>query len=93
MNTVSLYEIIGLIGVAGYVSAFAALQLGQIDGNSRWYSLINILNATLVLISLSEHFNLASALIQIFWILFGAVGIALKTWQNTRQPEQTNQFR
>ena len=81
METISFFQIIGLIGVAGYVSTFAALQLGQIDGNSRLYSFANILNATLVLISLSEHFNLASALIQIFWILFGAVGLALKTRQ------------
>jgi len=71
----TVFEISGLLGVAVYVSIYAALQLGQIDGNSLRYTLLNGTAASLVLISLWQDFNLASALIQITWISISVVGI------------------
>ncbi len=70
-----MLDLIGLLGVALYVCAYAALQWGKLHGNSVWYSVLNGVAAALVLISLWGSFNLASALIQIMWISISISGI------------------
>ena len=70
--------IIGLAGVAGYVGAYALLQLGALDGNGITYALANVVAAGLVLISLINDFNLASAVTQVLWIAIGTVGLVLR---------------
>ncbi|MEL6748267.1 MAG: hypothetical protein AAFO79_10700 [Pseudomonadota bacterium] len=83
----SAVQMIGVLGFICYVAAFGALQLGFVDGNSMAYTLLNILAVGLVAVSLSEEFNLSSALIQGCWIIFGFIGLALraaKSWSRTR---------
>jgi hypothetical protein len=63
------------LGVAFYVGSYAALQSGLIRGSSYTYAILNLIAATLVLISLTHAFNAASAIIQVFWILVSIVGI------------------
>lgn len=70
-----LFDTIGLLGVLFYVGSYAALQLGWLDGSSLPYSLLNGCAASLVLISLTHNFNLASAVIQIVWIIISLLGI------------------
>ncbi|MEP5153008.1 hypothetical protein [Planktotalea sp.] len=72
------YQFTGLIGFVCYVASFGSLQLGWLDGNSMTYSICNVLAASLVAVSLMEAFNLASALIQGSWIIFGLLGLALR---------------
>ena len=79
-------QILELIGVAGfvfYMLSYGLLQLGKISGQSYVYTLLNMLAAALVLISLLHQFNLASALIQISWIGISVVGL-FRLW-NTRR--------
>ena len=71
----SLYQIIGVCGFFAYMIGFAGLQFGWLDGNGCAYCLSNIAGATLVLISLYHTFNLASAMIQVAWIILGLVGL------------------
>ena len=71
----NIYDIIGLLGVAFYVVSYSALQFGKLDGNSINYCMLNGAAATLVLISLSKDFNLASAIIQIVWISVSLCGL------------------
>lgn len=78
METLSLTQVLGLFGFIGYMAGFASQQFGLIDGNSKTYSLINVGSASLVLLSLMEHFNLASALIQISWIAIGLGGLTIR---------------
>ncbi len=73
-----LHTVIGLAGVVGYVASYALLQLGLLDGNGVRYSIANVLAAGLVLFSLTDEFNLASALIQVIWIVIGVSGLALR---------------
>ncbi len=80
METLSLMQLFGLVGFATYIGGFSAIQFGALDGNSRLYSVISVTAASLVLMSLLEHFNLASALIQISWITIGVGGIIWKTY-------------
>jgi CRP-like cAMP-binding protein len=71
-----LFDVLGLFGVAIYLLSYAALQLGLISGQSYLYSGLNIAAASLVLISLSNDFNLSSAIIQVSWIVLSLLGIA-----------------
>ena len=81
-------ELIGIAGFVCYIGAFGVVQFGLMDGNSMAYSLVNVLAASFVGISLIAEFNLASALIQVSWIVIGTVGLLLrahKAWPSTRR--------
>ena len=69
-------EIVGLVGVAIYLGSYLALQLGFLRGQSYAYAGLNIAAASCILVSLSDAFNLSSALIQVSWIAISALGIA-----------------
>lgn len=69
------FELIGVIGFISYLLSYTLLQLGKIKGDSARYTILNMISASLVLISLAESFNLASALIQIAWILISIAGL------------------
>jgi hypothetical protein len=71
----AIFETAGLIGVALYLGGYAALQFGVISGNSNSYTLLNLGGASFVLVSLFSEFNLASALIQISWIVISVTGL------------------
>lgn len=79
MDMPSLMQMVGLLGVTGYIICFAGLQLGYVDGNGRFFAMMSVINASLVLISLMEQFNLPAAIIQVTWITFGLIGLTLKT--------------
>ena len=73
-----LCRILGVAGFLTYVINYTCLSLRLLSGDSIPYFLANTLAASLVLISLSAEFNLASALIQGFWICIGLVAIVLR---------------
>ena len=76
-----MFRALGVFGFLVYIGSFAALQLRLIDGNGLAYSLANLVAASLVLISLIYDFNLASALIQVSWIIVGVVGVGIRLWR------------
>ena len=80
-DSLTLMQLIGVAGSMTYLVSFALLQFGSLDGNSRAYTLLNITAATLVLMSLTEAFNLASAVIQVSWI---AIGVGSVVWRRAR---------
>lgn len=75
------FQIIGVLGFITYIISFGSVQFGLLDGNSTIYSLSNVLAASLVAISLTAEFNLASALIQGSWIVIGLAGLVLRAWK------------
>ncbi len=82
----ALYRLVGVLGFAAYVCVYTCLTLRILSSESIRYFAFNTCAATLVLISLSHEFNLASALIQVFWIVLGIIGITLRVmlrWQDT----------
>lgn len=81
-------ETVGVAGFICYISAFGSVQLGLMDGNSALFSMINILAASLVAISLIAEFNLASALIQYSWIVIGIIGLLLRVQKSRRKSHQ-----
>jgi len=69
------YDAIGLVGVVMYIIAYAALQLGWLRGSGYAYTVLNLVAAILVLVSLTNNFNLSSAIIQITWIVISIFGL------------------
>lgn len=76
----ALYDWAGYFGVAFYLISYTCLQLGLIRGSGYAYALMNLAAASLVLISLTVKFNLASSIIQTMWIVISAFGIARIYW-------------
>lgn len=70
-----LYEWAGYAGVAVYLGAYVALQIGLIPGVGYRYAMLNMVAALLVLVSLIQAFNMASAIIQVSWVVISVVGI------------------
>jgi len=65
---------LGLCGALVYLVSYFLLQAGYIGGNSKPYISLNVVAATLVLLSLYASFNAASAIIQTSWILISLFG-------------------
>lgn len=70
-----LADLIGLAGTALVVGAFFLLQLERLNPKALAYNLMNLSGAILLLISLCINFNLASFVIELFWISASLVGI------------------
>jgi hypothetical protein len=73
-------DVIGMLGMAMVVLAYYLLQLERTDPKSLSYNLINLVGATLLLISLCFNFNLASFVIEVFWIGASIIGL-WKYWR------------
>ena len=74
MNTL-VTDAIGMTGTLLVVAAYYLMQLEQVQPRGLTYNLMNLIGAILLLISLSYTFNLASFLIEIFWIGAALLGL------------------
>jgi hypothetical protein len=70
-----MHEIAGFAGVAFYLGSYAILQLGLISGRGYVYAFLNLIAASLVLLSLFGAWNLFSAIIQVSWITISVFGM------------------
>lgn len=69
-----IVDIIGVSGVAIVLTTYFMLQLEKIDSKGFWFSFLNAFGSMLILYSLMYNWNLASFIIEFFWIgisLFG----------------------
>lgn len=82
----ALLEAIGVIGFGLYVLNYTMLTMHHLTSHSKTYFVINIVAASCVLIGLTHSFNLASALIQGFWIVisFTAIFVRLRPAKGPR---------
>ena len=87
MNT-DFFSLLGLAGMVIIVIAYYGNQTQKIRSDSLTYSLINLIGATLLLISLCVHFNAGSFLIAVFWIIISCV--ATSRWRNAQQKQSTS---
>ena len=74
----ALLETIGVAGFCLYVLNYSLLTLHRITSHSKIYFVINLIAASFVLIGLIQSFNLASALIQGFWIIISITAIIVR---------------
>jgi hypothetical protein len=66
---VSLFDVAGLAGVALMLGAYAAAQLRWLDPLKPPALLINLTGAALVMLSLTNRFNLAAFVMEAAWAL------------------------
>ncbi|HNC01196.1 MAG TPA: hypothetical protein PLS71_23330, partial [Leptospiraceae bacterium] len=62
-------DIVGIVGVVIILISYILLQFEKIKAKSLSYSIINLVGAVLILYSLFFNWNLASVIIEVFWIL------------------------
>ena len=74
MNPI-LADIIGIAGTILVVAAYLLLQLEKLDAKGLTFNLMNLSGAIFLLISLCISFNLASFIIELFWILASCIGL------------------
>jgi hypothetical protein len=72
---VHLYDVVGLVGVGLVVGTYFLSQIGRMNVNRPLYPALNGVGACLILYSLSHTFNLASAVIEGFWLLISIIGL------------------
>lgn len=78
ITSINMLDIIGIIGFGIYIINYSLVTFQKINSHGTAFFSTNILAACCVLTSLTQSFNLASALIQVFWICLGIVAIALR---------------
>jgi hypothetical protein len=90
----NLYDISGLCGVAAYIGAYFGVQVGRLKPESIAFSVLNLIGPLLVLVSLTDAFNLASFVAQSFWVAITLLGLfrryrasaTMRTPMATRKP-------
>jgi hypothetical protein len=78
-----LIDIVGMLGTFLVVGAFFMLQLEKLTPTSLTYNHTNLSGAILLLISLCYNFNLASFVIELFWIAASIIGL-IKYYQRPK---------
>ena len=68
-------DFIGNVGVVVLMIAYLMLQLNKLRSDGLAYSLLNVVGASLVIVSLLFDFNLSALLMEVFWVLISLVGI------------------
>lgn len=64
-----------MLGTTAVVGVYFLLQIDKIDAKGLAFNLVNLIGAILLLISLLVHFNLASFVIELFWIVASVIGL------------------
>lgn len=70
-----LGDIVGIVGTILIVGTYFLLQSNKINAKSLSYNLCNLIGSVLLLISLCINFNLASFIIECFWIVASSIGL------------------
>lgn len=74
-----IWNIIGFLGAAAIVTAYAMLQFGRLRAQQPMYSAVNAVGASLILISLAVEPNWPSIAIESFWLLISVIGLVRST--------------
>lgn len=70
-----IVDIIGVIGVIIIVFTYFLLQIDKVNPKGFWFSFLNAFGSLMILYSLLYNWNLASFLIEFFWILISLYGV------------------
>ncbi|WP_051927533.1 CBU_0592 family membrane protein [Ruegeria halocynthiae] len=75
LDTLTLADAIGSFGALVVVSAYFATQMRMMNSDDLAFPVLNLAGSVLIVYSLLENFNLASMLIESFWVLISLMGI------------------
>lgn len=70
-----IVDAIGVLGVGIVVVTYMLLQLEKVNPKGFLFSFLNAFGSLLILYSLTYNWNLASFLIEFFWIAISLYGI------------------
>jgi hypothetical protein len=81
-----LYDLIGLIGTALFVGAFAYANWAE-TLNKLLFNALNLVGAILLLISLSVKFNLAAFVLEAAWAGIALAGLVAELRRRRRKSQ------
>jgi len=71
----SYVDVIGTCGTLIVVAAYFGTQTRLINSDDPIFPVLNLVGSLLISFSLAYNFNLASALMEVFWIAISLLGI------------------
>ena len=71
----TLPDIVGLVGSAVVIVAYLGNLRGTMPSENWQYALLNLIGAALILFSLRWAWNLAAALVEVFWAGISIYGL------------------
>ena len=71
----SYVDLVGTVGTLIVVAAYFGTQIRRINSDDLAFPILNLIGSLLIGFSLLQNFNLASALMEVFWIAISLVGI------------------
>lgn len=78
LEAMDIHEVIGIVGFVLYVMNYGLLTTRWLNSDCLLYFGINLVAAGCVLFGLMASFNLAAALIQVFWVVMSVLGIVIR---------------
>ena len=80
MENLTCFDLVGFIGVLLIITAYLLLQLDKLPSSSPTYSLLNVVGALLIIVSLIFKFNLSAFIVEAFWLLISLFGLTKSLW-------------
>lgn len=74
-DSLTFVDAIGSFGALIVVAAYFATQMRMMNSDDLAFPVVNLLGSVLIVYSLVHNFNLASMLIEGFWILISIIGV------------------
>jgi uncharacterized membrane protein len=71
-----IWDLIGFAGIGAGLSAYALMQAGRMAEQGVPYLTMNLTASLLLIISLMQHWNLGSFLLQVAWTVISLYGLA-----------------
>jgi hypothetical protein len=70
-----VFDLAGLAGVAMILGAYAAAQLHRLNPVKAPALILNLVGASLILVSLTRAFNLSAAIVEGAWVLIALASL------------------
>lgn len=86
LHDLHILELCGIAGALIYVGGYLLIAFDVLHSRAPLYYALNLAAALLVLVGLSHSFNLASALIQVFFATASLIGIVRHARRPRRAP-------
>lgn len=74
MNIGSVSDLIGVVGVLVVTVMYFLLQTNRVSPETPLFSLLNAIGSLMIIFSLWFHWNLASAIMEAFWLSISVYG-------------------
>ncbi len=71
----NIYDLFGAVGAVCILAAFAGVQMGRLSPHRPTALWLNLVGASLVMVSLIGYWNLATFLLEVAWIAVALYGL------------------